>query len=219
MQDLITNLKKINIQSKLQQAVLTYFANYMNYDDEKKRLLEIFQAFDSNNDGQLDFKELLEGYTEFFNGDAERAEIEVTEIMEKLDINNNGNIDYSEFTIAHLNLTKMLQEDKLREIFNLFDIDHSGTITAEELKKILGSKGSQQEVDDNEWDKIIDEVDKDGNGEISFMEFKEMIYNMFNMKMADYEDCSGNGGDQSRTNNYLEELKDHEDLVGGRDFR
>ena len=51
MEDLIANLKKINIQSKLQQAVLTYFANYMNYDDQKKRLLDIFQAFDSNNDG------------------------------------------------------------------------------------------------------------------------------------------------------------------------
>lgn len=221
MEDLIGNLKKINIQSKLQQAVLTYFANYMNYDEEKKRLLDIFQAFDSNNDGQLDFKELLDGYTEYF-GDPERAEIEVTEIMQKLDINNNGNIDYSEFAIAHLNLSKILQEDKLREIFNLFDIDHSGTITAEELKKILGSKGNsqQQEVDDNEWDRIIDEVDKDGNGEISFIEFKEMIYNMLNLKMADFEDVSNNAaGDQSHTHNYLEELKDHDDLVGGRDFR
>jgi Ca2+-binding EF-hand superfamily protein len=107
--------------------------------------------------------------------------------MEKLDLNNNGNIDYSEFMIAHLNLNKMVEEDKLKEIFNLFDIDHSGTITAGELKKILGSKGSNKkdEVDDNEWDKIIDEVDKDGNGEISFNEFKEMIYNLVNMKMTD----------------------------------
>lgn len=75
----------------------------------------------------------------------------------------------------------MLQEDKLKEIFNLFDLDHSGTITADELKKVLGSQkqGQQAEVvDDNEWDKIIEEVDKDGNGEISFAEFKNMIFNM-----------------------------------------
>lgn len=158
----------------------------MNYDDEKKRLLDIFQAFDTNNDGQLDFKELVDGYTEYFKGDVERAEFEVSEIMEKLDINDNGNIDYSEFMIAHLNVATMIQEDKLKEIFNLFDIDHSGTITAEELKKILGAKGNKKDdIDDNEWDKIIDEVDKDGNGEISFHEFKEMIYNMFNMKMIE----------------------------------
>jgi calcium-dependent protein kinase len=129
------------------------------------------------------------GYTEYFNGDVERAELEVSEIMEKLDLNDNGNIDYSEFMIALLNLSKMIQEDKLKEIFNLFDIDHSGTITAEELKKILGSKGAaKDEIDDNEWDKIIDEVDKDGNGEISFQEFKEMIYSMFNLKISDCEE-------------------------------
>ncbi len=56
----------------------------------------------------------------------------------------------------------------------MFDIDHSGTITADELKKILGtSSGSgandkQNEVEDNEWDNIIEEVDIDGNGEIDF---------------------------------------------------
>ncbi len=69
----------------------------------------------------------------------ERAEIEVEEIMEKLDFNDNGNIDYSEFLIAHMDSSVMLQDDKLKEIFNLFDVDHSGTITAEELKKVLGS--------------------------------------------------------------------------------
>ena len=91
----------------------------------------------------------------------------------------------------------------MKEIFNLFDIDHSGTITAEELKKILGAKGNNKkdEIDDNEWDKIIDEVDGDGNGEISFHEFKQMIYNMFNMKMLENEE---------NQYDYEEELKDHE---------
>ena len=64
--------------------------------------------------------------------------------MNKLDINGNGNIDYSEFMIAHLNMSKMVQEDKLKEVFNLFDIDHSGTITADELKKVLGGGGNNQ---------------------------------------------------------------------------
>ncbi|CDW91278.1 protein kinase domain containing protein [Stylonychia lemnae] len=220
MNDMMENLKKINvintfhqilfsqIEQKLQQAVLTYFANYMNYDQEKRRLLEIFQAFDTNGDGQLDYKELLEGYTTYFNGDYERAEIEVTEILEKLDFNHNGNIDYSEFMIAHLNVAQMVHEDKLKEVFNLFDIDHSGTITVDEIKKILGnSKGKSNpndDIDDNEWDRVLEEVDKDGNGEISFEEFKEMIYNMCNMEMEkkptlalEEELKDGNGGGEN----------------------
>jgi Ca2+-binding EF-hand superfamily protein len=112
--------------------------------------------------------------------------------MNKLDFNNNGNIDYSEFIIAHMDSDKMLQEDKLKEIFNLFDIDQSGTITADELKKVLGAggpkAGTNNDLDDNEWDRIIDEVDKDGNGEISFEEFKAMIYNLFNIKQEQDEE-------------------------------
>jgi len=89
--------------------------------------------------------------------------------------------------IAHLNTSKMVQEDKLREVFNLFDIDHSGTITVDEIKKILGNSKDKSnpngDIDDNEWDKVLDEVDKDGNGEISFEEFKEMVYNICSLQM------------------------------------
>ena len=129
----------------------------MNFENEKARLLEIFQAFDKNGDGQLDHEELIEGYTEFFRGDVERAEMEVNEIMIKLDLNNNGSIDYSEFMIANVDLSKLLQEDKLREAFNLFDQDKSGTITLNEVKKVLGS--AKNPVEDVEWEKIVEEVD------------------------------------------------------------
>lgn len=116
--------------------------------------------------------------------------------MDKLDFNKNGNVDYSEFLIANLDSQKMLQDDKLKEMFNLFDVDKSGTITAKEIKKILGSGSNstpnnknKNEVEECEWDKILMEVDRDGNGEISFEEFKEMIQNMFNIhpQLPDHE--------------------------------
>jgi hypothetical protein len=37
-------------------------------------------------------------------------------------------------------------------------------------------------VDDSEWERIMDEVDEDGNGEISFDEFKLMMYKMMGMQ-------------------------------------
>ena len=49
----------VQIQQKLQQAVLAYFTNFMSVDQEKQRLHEIFQAFDLNGDGQLDYNELV----------------------------------------------------------------------------------------------------------------------------------------------------------------
>lgn len=160
---------------------MSYFANYLNFDYEKEKLLDIFQAFDKNHDGQIDQQELLDGYIEFFDGDAERAEREVQEIMEKLDFNGNGSIDYSEFAIANIDMNKLLSEDKLKEAFELFDIDRGGSITTDEIKKILGN-GNKSEIDDNEWERILDEVDADGNGEIDFEEFKHMMYKVLDVK-------------------------------------
>ena len=100
--------------------------------------------------------------------------------MAKLDFNNNGTIDYSEFLIAHVDISKIVHEDKLKEVFSLFDSDNSGTITVDEIKKVLGS-GSVGAIDDEEWDRILKEVDEDGNGDISFDEFKTMIYKLFSL--------------------------------------
>jgi len=62
---------------------------------------------------------------------------------------------------------------EFREAFELFDKDNSGSVSAEELgavMKALGHTPSEQELKD-----MINEVDLDGNGEIDFNEFLEMM--------------------------------------------
>jgi Ca2+-binding EF-hand superfamily protein len=39
-----------------------------------------------------------------------------------------------------LDPAKVINEDKLREVFNMFDIDKSGAITVDEIKKLLGGE-------------------------------------------------------------------------------
>ena len=51
MSNIVRNLKQIRVEEKLQQAVLTYIANFMHYDSEKQKMLDIFKAFDKNGDG------------------------------------------------------------------------------------------------------------------------------------------------------------------------
>lgn len=60
-------------------------------------------------------------------------------------------------------------------------MNHTGAITTIEIKKILGNGGATK-VEDKEWEQIIDEVDEDGNGEISFPEFKFMMYRVLGMQ-------------------------------------
>ena len=58
---------------------------------------------------------------------------------------------------------------EFREVFNLVDIDGGGSISAEELGKlmeIVGIKATPEELAD-----MIAEIDVDGNGDIDFDEF------------------------------------------------
>jgi calcium-dependent protein kinase len=161
----------------------------MSGDHEKKQFHELFLAFDSTGEGQLDRHEFREGYLEYYNGDYEKAEKVTKEIFQKLDLNNNGKIDYSEFLILNMNIKDILQEERLSEVFCMFDQDGSGCITADEIKKVLG--GNSIGIEEEEWDKIVDEVDENGDGEISFQEFKDMIYLLLSVENPNKPDLGG----------------------------
>jgi len=66
----------------------------------------------------------------------------------------------------------LLQEEKLKQAFSLFDKDGGGTISTDELRDVLGVGGN---ISEEVWMKIIMEVDENGDGEISFEEFKTMM--------------------------------------------
>lgn len=69
-----------------------------------------------------------------------------------------------------------LTEEKVAEFrcaFDLFDEDHDGYITAEELGKVIRSLGQTPSIDDLK--EMIKEVDKDGNGTIEFDEFLTLM--------------------------------------------
>ena len=82
-------------------------------------------------------------------------------------------------------------ENKLRDTFNLFDIskcmssrmtqsvsclfvvDRSGHISKKELKKVM--RALNVELDDKEIHSLIKLMDADGNGEVSYDEFKAVM--------------------------------------------
>ena len=64
----------------------------------------------------------------------------------------------------------MLTDKRLKQAFDVFDIDLSGFITTDELKRVMNLK---QEED--EWKRLIDEIDDNGDGEISFEEFRSLM--------------------------------------------
>ena len=62
---------------------------------------------------------------------------------------------------------------EFKDAFSLFDKDNSGTITTEELGDVMRSLG--QNPTEEDLQKMIDDVDQDGDGTIDFPEFLTML--------------------------------------------
>lgn len=69
--------------------------------------------------------------------------------------------------------SKLITDKKLESAFKLFDKDGDGLISLLEIKDILGRDSPN--IGDDIWNKIIKEVDLNGDGEISLDEFKKMM--------------------------------------------
>jgi len=167
----LANMQKFRTDRKLQHACLTYIVSHLMSKEEKNEMHEIFMQFDKNGDGLLSREEIFDGY-KIILGEVEAAK-EVDRIMKEADLDQSGKIDYNEFLIACSNRNKLLNKGKLEATFRMFDKDGNGSISAKELKDVLGGAlGGDQKL----LDTIINEVDKDGNKEISLKEFKEMMF-------------------------------------------
>ena len=166
----LTNMKKFHAERKLQQASLTYIVNHLMSKEDKNEMMEIFSSFDKNGDGVLSREEIFEGYKSIL-GELE-ANKEVDRIMKEADLDKSGSIDYNEFLIACSNRQKLLNKEKLEATFKMFDKDGDGSISAKEIRDVLGGAvGGDAKL----LDEFISEVDDNGDKLISLKEFKDMM--------------------------------------------
>ena len=151
--------------NKLRKAVLTYIASRLS-EKEIKKIKEVFQSIDVDNDGKLSLEEMKKAID--MSGE---PKIEFNEeIFKSIDTDNSGNIEYTEFISACIEKKLYLNEEKLIDAFKLFDSDKSGKISRAEIEKILHSSKQSKEIDD-----IMAKHDTNKDGEIDFEEFLKMM--------------------------------------------
>lgn len=143
-------------------------ASHLTTKDEKKDLEKIFKSMDKDGNGTLDREEVFAGYEEHF-GVAVTEEM-VDAMFKAVDLDGNDCIDYTEFVMATMNEKDLITNEKLRSAFNLFDKDGSGTISPDEIRKALGIDSTDEHLN-----VLIAEVDENGDGEIQFDEFCNMM--------------------------------------------
>merc|ERR1719326_540498 len=65
------------------------------------------------------------------------------------------------------------QKEEIKQAFQLFDTDDSGSIDGKELTTVLRALGFEPEP--GEVEKMISDVDDDGNGTMEFDDFMRMM--------------------------------------------
>lgn len=170
LKKIIKNMTNFTTLKSLQRAVIYFIIHHFSTVDDVREFKNIFIKFDKDKDGKLTRDELIDGFNEckYIN----ISESNLSYIIDNIDIDQNGFIEYEEFLAASCEVKKLLTDQNLRIAFDFFDKDKSGKISVEELRNILELEKSRDKV---MIKRLVDDTDLDGDGQISYDEFKQMM--------------------------------------------
>ena len=171
LNQIVTNLYRYSAVQILQQASIAFIVHNLISREMTKELRKCFIQFDTNGDGRLDKKELINGLK--MVDTKNDLEQEVDRVMKIIDVDGNGFIEYEEFLRASLDKNKILTSENVHIVFQLFDINKTGTISPNELKKVMGQNAA--DINEDVWNDIIKAIDLNKDGVISFYEFNAML--------------------------------------------
>merc|ERR1719219_562296 len=140
-------------------------------EEQKQEIREAFDLFDTDGSGNIDAKELKVAMRAL---GFEPKKDEIKKMIADIDKDGSGTIDFQEF--LEMMTTKMSEKDSREEIlkaFRLFDDDETGFITLKNLRRV--SKEIGENMSDEELQEMIDEADRDGDGQINEDEFLRIM--------------------------------------------
>ncbi|KAK8682475.1 hypothetical protein V6N13_054862 [Hibiscus sabdariffa] len=174
-----TRIKQFSLMSKFKKKILRVVANNLP-NEQIDLIIEMFNTMDADDNGYLSFEELRDG---LHNIGHSVSDHDVKMLMEAADIDGNGTLSCEEFVIMVVHLKRIGNDEHLTQAFHHFDTNQSGYIEFEELREALlqddPGPNNEQLIKD-----IMQDVDRDKDGRISFQEFKAMMLSGMDWKMA-----------------------------------
>lgn len=174
--EVVQRLGAFRNQCRLKKAVARILKNKMT-DKDKVQMNSLFKQFDTNGDGQLGPNEISAMMKQLG-----LSQTEAKEWMKSVDDNGDGIISVDEFTEAAVvsNLAKADEKDA-KAYFDLFDSDKNGYVDSKEIEKLcnfLTPDAAKQ---------LITDVDANGDGKISFVEWLNAMKDINKKMPADQQ--------------------------------
>merc|ERR1719183_3397760 len=133
----------------------------LGFEPKKEEIKKMIADIDKDDSGTIDFNEFLEMMTAKMSESFSLILAVIT-------------IDFNEF--LEMMTAKMSEKDsreEIRKAFRLFDDDETGFITLKNLRRVAKEIG--ENMTDEELQEMIDEADRDGDGQVSEEEFLRIM--------------------------------------------
>merc|ERR1711935_104390 len=185
---LIVHIKSINTSKRTKMSVkLT--------EEKLTELKEAFKDFDKDDNGTISAEE-FRSFMKKQDEDMSDIEIDIELIIMDASAlrdgsSGDGKVNFEEFlsmqTKSPSSIKRNLNDDQLMQIFKLFDSSGDGYISKTEMQKISKAFGEESSLD--EIEEVVEMMDADFDGKVSFDEFKTL------MKEGSCDSSSSNDGE------------------------
>lgn len=163
----VTFQKFLGMQ-KLKKAALAHIATHLT-QAEMGELGGIFRKVDMDGNGVITLQELDDALAHGgLNGEVNG---ELKKLREDLSLSGEDKVNWRDFLAAMMDKSVVMQEDKIRMAFDHFNKSEGNYLLISDLVELFGGEAQARE--------IMGDVDADGDGRISYEDFRQMMTGSF----------------------------------------
>ncbi|XP_054437771.1 centrin-2 [Pteronotus mesoamericanus] len=164
-----SNFKKANMASTAQRKRMSPKPELTA--EQIQEIRQAFDLFDTDATGTIDVKELKVAMRAL---GFEPKKEEIKKMISEIDKEGTGKMNFNDFlTVMTQKMSEKDTKEEILKAFKLFDDDETGTISFNNLKRVAKELG--ENLTDEELQEMIDEADRDGDGEVNEQEFLRIM--------------------------------------------
>ncbi len=164
------------------KPILPFIQKLQVQDKDVRKVYKKFEKIDGDGSGEVGIDEFFDVFHLTWSTFGERVFL----IME---VSGDHKLSFGEFFVGLYNYCTCSHDGLVRFAFDMFDVDHSGSISRAEVRQLyrlvkgksgnvtigqkrIKKKGKKKSTA-QQADELMNQMDKDGDGEITFAEFQQ----------------------------------------------